>query len=93
MNITEVRVYKVESDSLVAFATVTLDNEFVITGLKVIKGKNGLWVSMPSKKVEEEYKDIVFPITKEARKTLQDRVLSELGNEYTSPIEEDDLPF
>ena len=93
MNITEVRVYKVESDSLVAFATVTLDNEFVITGLKVIKGKNGLWVSMPSKKVEEEYKDIVFPITKEARKTLQDRVLSELGNVDTSPIEEDDLPF
>jgi len=44
-------------------------------GVKIIEGSNGLFVSMPSYKVGNEYKDICFPITPECRKQLNDAVL------------------
>ena len=78
MKITEVRIYPVNStkSNLAAFAAVTLDDEIVVTGVKVLEGKKGLFVSMPaSKGQDDEYHDIVFPITKEAREELQDAVL------------------
>ncbi|MFX6134345.1 septation protein SpoVG family protein, partial [Acinetobacter baumannii] len=54
-NVTEVRI-KLESsqdgnERLDAFATITLDNGFVIRDLKLIKGSNGYFVAMPSRKV------------------------------------------
>jgi len=83
MNITEVKIHKLDSDNMKAYASITIDKQLVITGLKVIHGKNGYFVAMPSRKDEKEqdekkkYKDIVFPITKEAREYIQARVLEE----------------
>ena len=37
--------------------------------------KHGLFVSMPSYKAGNEYKDICFPITQECRKQLHDAVI------------------
>ena len=59
-----------------AFASVTLDDAYVITGLTVVEGKNGAFVQMPQKKQGEEYKDTFFPVTKEARQELNDAVLA-----------------
>ena len=47
----------------------------VIRGVKIIEGSNGLFVSMPSYKVGNEYKDICFPITQECRKQLHEAVI------------------
>ena len=72
----EVRVYKQEDKgTLKAFASVTINGAFAVNDLKVVEGKNGLFVSMPSKKVGEDYKDIFHPITKEARDELLEAVL------------------
>ena len=43
--------------------------------VKIIEGSNGLFVSMPSYKVGNEYKDICFPITQECRKQLHEAVI------------------
>ncbi|MEW6535012.1 MAG: SpoVG family protein [Candidatus Auribacterota bacterium] len=54
MEITEIKIYPqdpVHDDKLKAFATITLDNAFVIRDLKIIEGKKGLFVAMPSAKV------------------------------------------
>lgn len=54
MEITEIKVYpkKLGSDKkLKAFVTITIDNAFVIRDIKVIEGKRGLFVAMPSAKV------------------------------------------
>ncbi len=59
-----------------AFASVTIEDAYVITGLTVVEGKNGAFVQMPQKKVGEEYKDTFFPVTKEARQELSDAVLA-----------------
>jgi stage V sporulation protein G len=70
--ITDVRIYRMEgTGNLKAYATVTLDDAYVVHGLKVLEGEAGLWVSMPaSRNKRGEFKDIFHPITKEARDVL-----------------------
>jgi stage V sporulation protein G len=77
MELTDIRLKKVESDSKVrAFVSITFDDSFVIKDLKVVDGKNGLFVSMPSrKKSDGEYVDIAHPIKSEVRKRIQERIL------------------
>ena len=55
MNITEIRVKLVRggSDKLRGFASMTLDDSLVIRDLKIIEGKSGLFVAMPSRKLHD----------------------------------------
>ena len=99
MNITQVKVFEMNKDKLKAFATITISNEIVITGLKIMDSINGYWVAMPSRKNSKEndgsedykaYIDTVYPITKEARNELQTAVLTKYrefmeSNEFSSP--------
>ncbi len=56
MEITEVRIFLKDKDKtnrkLKAYATVTFDDVFVVRNVKVIEGNSGLFVAMPSKKVQ-----------------------------------------
>jgi stage V sporulation protein G len=71
-----VRLYRLDGESKIkAFADVSIGN-FIIKGLKVLDGKNGLFLSMPREKSKDgKWYDTVFPVTKEARKSLSDVVL------------------
>ena len=53
MEITEVRIKLMEEggERLQAFCSITFDNCFVIRDLKIIKGANGPFVAMPSRKL------------------------------------------
>jgi len=54
MEVTDVRIRLVEgnnTEKLRAFATITLDREFVVRDMKIIDGNNGLFVAMPSRKI------------------------------------------
>jgi len=52
MKITEVRVKLVtREDRLKAFCSMTLDSEFVVRDIKVIEGRDGYFVAMPSRKM------------------------------------------
>jgi stage V sporulation protein G len=55
MEVTEVRISLKEAGNrkLKAFATVTFDDEFVVRDIKVIEGRRGLFVAMPSTKIME----------------------------------------
>jgi stage V sporulation protein G len=53
MEITEVRITLRDEPKLKAFANVTFDNAFVIRGLKIIDGKKGLFISMPSRRAKD----------------------------------------
>jgi len=56
VEITEVRIFLKDRDKtnrkLKAYATVTFDNVFVVRNIKVIEGNQGLFVAMPSRKVQ-----------------------------------------
>lgn len=80
MKISDVKVYlpKKDKKKFKAFASVTFDDCFVVTGVRVLEKKDGgLFVSMPQKydEKEEGYSDIVFPVTKDFREELLDAVL------------------
>ncbi|MDD4856739.1 MAG: SpoVG family protein, partial [Candidatus Krumholzibacteria bacterium] len=49
MEITEIRISLRSDNKLKAFASITLDNRFVIRGLKIIEGAKGVFVAMPSR--------------------------------------------
>ncbi len=55
MEITEVRIFSKEgaNSKLRAYATITIDNAFVVRNIKIIEGKTGLFIAMPSRKIKE----------------------------------------
>jgi stage V sporulation protein G len=76
MNITAVKIYPLKDSKTLALASITIDSDFVVSGLKVLDGQNGVWVAMPNRKdSKNEYHDIAFPISKEARSTIQKVVI------------------
>ncbi len=79
MQITEIRIRKVTAEGkLKAYVTVTFDNCFVVHNVKIIEGKTGLFIAMPSRKTSSgDYKDVAHPISLEFRTQLQDRILAE----------------
>ena len=87
LEITEVRVTLREdeqNDRLKAFATMTLNNSFVIRGLKVIQGTNGVFVAMPSRRRPDgQFQDIAHPINNETRRWMEEIVLAEYQREMT----------
>lgn len=78
MTITEIHVNLRDEEKLKAFVNITFDDVFVIRGLKIIEGKEGLFVCMPSRKLEDgTYKDIAHPITNEFRRQMETQILDE----------------
>ena len=64
------------NSSTLANVTVDLGGEYAIRGVRVVQGKNGPFVSMPQQKDSKgEYRDVVFPVTREARERLIDAVM------------------
>jgi len=97
LEITEVRVrpFSKEDEKLKAFATITFSDCFVVSDLKVIKGKKGLFVAMPSRKRKDgTFKDVAHPLNNETRQLIEQKVLAAyeeaLAQETTgsSPIDE-----
>lgn len=67
-----VRAYPVSGQgSVLANLTVDVNGAFAIRGAKLVQGKNGPFVSYPQRKAGEEYKDIVFPVTREMRDKVE----------------------
>jgi len=76
MKITEVRISLREDEKLKAFVSITLDNCFVIRGLKVIRGNKGLFVAMPSRrKPDGTFQDLAHPINNETRSWIEGEIL------------------
>ena len=91
--ITKVSVYTLNDSNskTVALATVTISDCLVLTGLKIVKGKNGMFVSMPQRKLSKpdkngnEYADIFFPVTHDFREELNNAIL----DEYDKKVDEE----
>lgn len=83
MEIIDIRIRKINTDSrLKAVASITIDNCFAIHGLRVIEGKEGLFVAMPSRQVSDgTFKDIAHPINAETRKLIEDFVVAKYQEE------------
>ena len=77
MEITEVRVFPVDEDKLRAFASIVIDDAFVVSDIKIIEGRNGRFLSMPSiRRRNGTFRDIAHPLNNETRKLMEDRVFA-----------------
>jgi stage V sporulation protein G len=75
MRITDVKVFPVNEERLKAYVTITLEDCFVVRDLKIIKGNEGLFVAMPSKKRKDgQFKDIAHPLNAETRADIEKAV-------------------
>jgi len=71
----EIRPMKDEGN-LKAFCSVVFDDVFIVHSVKVIEGRDGLFVAMPSREVGDgEYRDTAHPIDNDFRLLLEDKVL------------------
>lgn len=94
--ISDIRIFPINNkkSNCCAMVSITLANVFCISGIKIVDGSKGLFVSMPSAKNKEgEWHDICYPITKEFRKVMSDSILNEfdaLDEESENEESEDD---
>jgi len=76
MTITDVAVTPVDENKLRAYVNITIDDCFLIRGLKVIRGRNGLFVAMPNKKGKNgAFRDVAHPLNAETRQMIESLVL------------------
>lgn len=78
MKITNVNVNKIEKENsrLKGIVTIILDDEIAIHNIRIIEGNNGLFIAMPSRKIDEDkYFDIVHPIKKETRNMIEETII------------------
>lgn len=87
MEIVDVKIRMMEGvDKMKAIASVNFEDEFVVHDIKVIEGKNGIFVVMPSKKVgKDKFVDVAHPLNSAVRMKLQKSVIDAY---YTSLKEE-----
>ncbi len=78
MEITEVKVFPVREEKLKAFASVVFSECFMVNDIKVIKGRDGFFISMPSRKKKNgKFKDVAHPLNNETRQKIERRILDE----------------
>jgi len=78
MKVTAVSMRVVDRERVKAFASITIDDEFVVHDLRIVQGEKGLFVAMPSRRLPNgEFRDVAHPIKSEVRETIQKAVLEE----------------
>ena len=78
MEITEVKVFPIQEEKLKAFVSVVFDQCFMVNDIKIIQGRDGLFISMPSRKKKNgEFKDVAHPLNNETRRMIEEKVLAE----------------
>lgn len=84
LKITDIKIRKMASDNnnkMKAVVSITINDAFAIHDIKIIEGKDRLFTAMPSRRTpNNEYKDIVHPITTEMRQYIETSILEAYGN-------------
>lgn len=77
MRITDIKVFPVREDKLKAFVSIILDDCFMVNDIKVIKGKEGMFISMPSRRKRNgKFKDIAHPLNNDTRQAMEAEILA-----------------
>lgn len=71
------RLHKLENEGkLKAFADIAIAGLILIKGLRIVDGKNGLFVGMPRRQGKDgQWYQAVFPLSEEVKNRLQEIVI------------------
>jgi stage V sporulation protein G len=88
MEITEVKVFPIQEEKLRAFVSIVIDRCFMVNDIKVIQGRDGLFISMPSRRKKNgDFKDIAHPLNNETRRMIEERILTEYEGAVGQPVQ------
>ena len=77
MKITDVKIRKIFANSNIkAIVSITIDDCLAVHDIRIIQGNDRLFAAMPSRKDNDVYRDVVHPISIEARQCLEDIILT-----------------
>ena len=100
MEITKVEVRPMRDEgNLKAFCSVVFDDVFIVHSVKVIQGKESLFVAMPSRELRAgEFRDTAHPIDNAFRLQLEEAVLQRYhevisGNGASPELPTEDVTF
>lgn len=73
----DMKVHSLEQEGkCLARLSATLDDCFAVRGLRLMEGKNGLFVNFPGYKGRSGYVDICFPTTAELRQQMTEAAVA-----------------
>ena len=89
MEVTEIKVFPIEEEKLKAFVSIVIDNCFMVNDIKVIKGRDGLFISMPSRRKKNgKFKDVAHPLNNETRQMIEGLILTDYERALRGEAEE-----
>jgi stage V sporulation protein G len=92
LEISEIRITLRDDNKLKGFASITLENAFVVRGLKIIEGATGLFIAMPSRKRKDgTFQDIAHPINMATREWMENLVIAAYRQEMQR-VENGEVP-
>ena len=83
LKITEIYIFPLKNDSvktaIKAYARVVVNDQLIISGIRIVEGKNGLFVSFPQefRKEDQKYFSLVSVTKSETRQYFNDEILDE----------------
>ncbi len=78
MEITDIKVFPIGEQKLKAFVSIVFDECFMVNDIKVIQGKEALFISMPSRRKRNgKFKDVAHPLNNETRQRIERQILAE----------------
>lgn len=79
MQVTEVRINPAKGGRVRAFASIVIDDCFIVNDLRVLEGREGqLFVTMPARKSRNgQMRDVAHPLNSDVRQEIETRVLEE----------------
>ena len=79
LNITEIRIKKINKGDLLAAASVCIDNCLILKEVKLLEGKNGRYISTPKRKIKNKNvrQDFFYPLNNETRVQLLNAITEE----------------
>ena len=83
LEITDVIIFpvkhKCKQSNLLAFAKVVFNDQFLVTGIKILEGKNGPFIAFPVEydRISGKNYDSCFPVTRELREYITDEIISQ----------------
>lgn len=82
LQITSVNIRRIEKENsrMKGIASVLIDDCFAVHDIRIIQGDNGLFIAMPSRLQNGEYRDIAHPINQETRKLFEDAIFEAYNN-------------
>jgi stage V sporulation protein G len=86
MEVTRVKIQRTDDELVRAYVDITLNNCWVIHGLKVIRYSSGYLVAMPRNKRGDGTQEVVLPTDNETQKVIHEAVMAEYRKATAGPV-------